>query len=58
MTAGVLGVCPVVVCAEGEGERGTIDFPGAEGRLLYLSLESEIAIQTFLSLLFLVYGRS
>ena len=53
--------CPVSVCAESEVDHagGTIDFPEPGGRLLYLSLASQVAIDRFLSLLlFLVCGRS
>jgi len=43
--------CPVSVCAESEVDRagGTIDFPEPEGRLLYLSLASQVAIYRLFS---------
>jgi hypothetical protein len=43
--------CPVSVCAESEVDRagGTIDFPEPEGRLLYLSLASQVAIDRLFS---------
>jgi hypothetical protein len=43
---GISWACPVSAGAESEVGRagGTIDFPEAEGRLLYLSLAAQVAI--------------
>ena len=43
--------CPVFVCAESEVDRagGTTDFPEPGGRLLYLSLASQVAIPRLFS---------
>ena len=48
---GISWACPISLCAESKVDRagGTTDFPAPEGRLLYLSLASPVAIYRYFS---------